>query len=67
VTTNDVVVSPLVAGEVNGLLVNEGDTVKRGQLLATIRPDEPRADLASCGHTPPDPSEEGSATRAPLA
>ena len=51
VTTNDVVVSPLVAGEVNRLLVTEGDTVKRGQLLATIRPDELRADLAYYGHT----------------
>ena len=51
VTTNDVVVSPLVAGEVSRLLVTEGDTVKRGQLLATIRPDELRADLAYYGHT----------------
>jgi len=51
VTTNDVVVSPLVAGEVSRLLVNEGDTVTRGQLLATIRPDELRADLAYYGHT----------------
>ncbi len=51
VTTNDVVVSPLVAGEVSRLLVNEGDTVKKGELLATIRPDELRADLAYYGHT----------------
>jgi HlyD family secretion protein len=51
VTTNDVVVSPLVTGEVSRLLVTEGDTVKRGQLLATIRPDELRADLAYYGHT----------------
>ena len=35
VTTNDVVVSPLVGGELSRLLVTEGDTVKRGQLLAT--------------------------------
>jgi HlyD family secretion protein len=51
VTTNDVVVSPLVGGEVSRLLVNEGDTVKKGQLVATIRPDELRADLAYYGHT----------------
>jgi multidrug resistance efflux pump len=51
VTTNDVVVSPLVSGEVSRLLVTEGDTVRRGQLLATIRPDELRADLAYYGHT----------------
>jgi multidrug resistance efflux pump len=50
VTTNDVVVSPLVGGEVSRLLVREGDTVKRGQLVATIRPDELRADLAYYGH-----------------
>ena len=51
VTTNDVVVSPLVGGEVSRLLVKEGDTMKRGQLLATIQPDELRADLAYYGHT----------------
>jgi HlyD family secretion protein len=44
VTTNDVIVSPQVAGQVVQLLVNEGDTVKQGQLLATIAPDELKAD-----------------------
>ncbi len=44
VTTNDVVVSPLVTGEVSRLLVAEGDVVKKGQLVAVIRPDELRAD-----------------------
>ena len=51
VTTNDVIVSPLVTGEVSQLLVNEGDTVKRGQLLAVIRPDELRADSSFYGHS----------------
>lgn len=46
VTTNDVVVSPQVAGEVAQLLVSEGDVVKKGQLIATITPDELRADTA---------------------
>lgn len=46
VTTNDVVVSPQVAGLVGELLVTEGDLVKKGQLLATITPDELRADTA---------------------
>jgi len=46
VTTNDVVVSPQVAGLVGELLVTEGDLVKKGQLLATIAPDELRADTA---------------------
>jgi multidrug resistance efflux pump len=46
VTTNDVVVSPQVAGRVDRLLVNDGDTVAQGQLLAVIAPDELRADSA---------------------
>ncbi len=46
VTTNDVVVSPQVAGVVGELRVTEGDFVKKGQLLATITPDELRADTA---------------------
>ncbi len=44
VTTNDVIVSPQVAGQIGQLLVSEGDFVKKGQLLATITPDELRAD-----------------------
>src|SRR6185503_13403160 len=44
VTTNDVIVSPQVAGQIGQLLVTEGDVVKKGQLLATITPDELRAD-----------------------
>jgi len=46
VTTNDVVVSPQVAGLVGELLVTEGDLVKKGQILATIAPDELRAETA---------------------
>jgi multidrug resistance efflux pump len=46
VTTNDVVVSPQVAGQIGQLLVTEGDAVKKGQLLATIIPDELKADTA---------------------
>jgi len=46
VTTNDVFVSPQVAGQVGQLLVAEGDTVKKGQLLAVLTPDELRADTA---------------------
>jgi multidrug resistance efflux pump len=46
VTTNDVIVSPQVAGQIGRLLVTEGDVVKKGQLLATITPDELRADTA---------------------
>ncbi len=51
VTTNDVVVSPQIAGQVSRLLVREGDTVKRDQLLAVIAPDELRADQAYYTHS----------------
>ena len=40
VTTNDVMVSPQMAGQIQQLLVTEGDTVKKDQLLAVLTPDE---------------------------
>lgn len=46
VTTNDVTVSPQIAGQLAKLLVKEGDQVSAGQLIAVIAPDELRADLA---------------------
>jgi multidrug resistance efflux pump len=46
VTTNDVVVSSQVAGQLSQLKVKEGDTVTKGQTVATIMPDELRADSA---------------------
>lgn len=46
VTTNDVVVSPQIAGEIDQLLVKEGDTVKKDQLIAVLAPDELRQDQA---------------------
>jgi HlyD family secretion protein len=46
VTTNDVIVSPQVAGQIGQLLVKEGDLVRKDQLIATIIPDELRADTA---------------------
>jgi len=57
VTTNDVVVSPQVGGQVQKLLVKEGDSVSAGQLLAVISPDELAADQAYYAH-----SAEGAAT-----
>src|SRR5262245_22370793 len=44
VTTNDVIVSPQIGGQIGQLLVKEGDEVRRDQLLAVIRPDELRAE-----------------------
>src|SRR5215510_8146441 len=50
VTTNDVVISPQVAGQIARLQVNEGDTVKAGQLIAVINPEELQADTAYYSH-----------------
>jgi HlyD family secretion protein len=57
VTTNDVIVSPQVAGQVQKLLVNEGDSVVAGQLLAVISSGELAADQAYYSH-----NAEGMAT-----
>jgi len=46
VTTNDVVVSPQIGGQLERLLVAEGDAVRKGQLLAVISPDELQAETA---------------------
>src|SRR5438094_3895550 len=44
VTTNDVVVSPQIGGQIGQLMIAEGDPVKKDQLLAVITPDELRAE-----------------------
>ena len=44
VATDDVQVSSQVQGRMQKLLVRQGDTVKKGQLLAVILPEELRAD-----------------------
>jgi HlyD family secretion protein len=51
VTTNDVIVSPQIAGQIAELLVKEGDTVTRDQLLVRIVPDELAADRAYYTHS----------------
>ncbi len=51
VTTHEVIVSPQIAGRIDKLLVNDGDTVKRDQLLVSIVPDELRADSAFYSHS----------------
>ena len=40
VTTHDVIVSPQIGGRIEKLLVTEGNTVKKDQLIAVIAPDE---------------------------
>ena len=51
VTTNDVVASSQIQGQLGQVLVKEGDTVKAGQLLAVIEPQELRADQSFYLHT----------------
>jgi len=51
VTTNDVIVSPQIGGQIAELNVKEGDTVRKDQQLAVIRPDELRADTSYYGST----------------
>ncbi len=51
VTTNDVIVSPQISGQIAELKAVEGDIVKANQLLALITPDELRADTAYYTHS----------------
>lgn len=51
VTTNDVIVSPQISGQLSRLLVQEGDAVTSGQLLAVIAPEELRAESEYYEHT----------------
>jgi HlyD family secretion protein len=46
VTTNHVVVSPQITGRISQLMAQEGDTVKAGQKLAVLSPDELREERA---------------------
>jgi multidrug resistance efflux pump len=50
VTTNDVIVSPQIGGQIERLAVAEGDTVKKDQPIAVIAPDELKADTAYYTH-----------------
>jgi len=51
VTTNDVVASSQVQGQLAQVLVKEGDSVKLGQLVAVIEPEELKADASYYLHT----------------
>lgn len=50
VTTDQVMVSSQIAGRLDRVLVQEGDTVSAGQLLVVIAPEELRADRAYYTH-----------------
>jgi HlyD family secretion protein len=49
VTTHEVVVSPQIQGRLDRLLVNEGEVVAKGALLAVLAPDELREERAFYG------------------
>ncbi|HYK04973.1 MAG TPA: efflux RND transporter periplasmic adaptor subunit [Thermoanaerobaculia bacterium] len=51
VTSNDVIVSPQIAGRIDRLFVREGDVVKKGQLAALLVPDELRQESAFFTHS----------------
>lgn len=46
VTTDEVIVSPEIEGRIEKLVVNQGDTVTNGELIARIEPELWRADAA---------------------
>lgn len=50
VTTDQVIVSSQIAGRLDQVLVQEGDTVAAGQLLAVIAPEELKANRAYYAH-----------------
>ena len=51
VTTDEVIVSSEIQGRLQQLLVNQGDTVQRGQLLARIQPQEWKAEQSFYVHS----------------
>jgi multidrug resistance efflux pump len=51
VTTDDVIVSPQVTGQIGQLLVNQGDSVVRDQVVARLVPAELQADQAFYLHS----------------
>jgi len=51
VTTEDVMISPQVGGQIGQLMVKEGDQVQQNQLIAVMTTDELEADRAYYAHT----------------
>jgi HlyD family secretion protein len=47
VTTHDVIVGPQIGGRIERVSVVEGDSVKRGQIVAEIAPDELKAESSA--------------------
>ncbi len=51
VTTDDVIVGSQIQGRLEELKVNQGDSVKKGDLLARIQPDQWQADMSYAEHS----------------
>ena len=51
VTTDDVVISPLVGGQIEKMFVKEGDSVTPNEVLARLVPSELQADTAYYAHS----------------
>jgi multidrug resistance efflux pump len=66
VTTHEVNVSPVIQGRLAQLLVKEGDSVKSGQLVAVIDPQELRADQAFYSHSARGAAEQVQESEAAL-
>ncbi len=67
VTTDDVIVSPQVGGQIDSLAVDAGDPVRKGQLIAIIAPGELAADQAFYAHSADAAAAQVAARRADLA
>jgi HlyD family secretion protein len=67
VTTDDVELSSQVEGQIQQLLVNQGDPVHRGELLATIVPRELRAEDAYYSHVAQSQESSASGARSTLS
>ena len=66
VNTDEVQVSPLIQGRLQELLVQRGDTVKKGELLAVIQPDEWKADRRFYENSEKESASQGVQAKADL-
>jgi len=66
VNTDTVQVGPLIQGRLQKLLVNQGDAVKKGQLLAVIQPEEYKADQLFYENSEKQSAAQGDQARADL-
>ena len=66
VNTDEVQVGPLIQGRLQKLLVNQGDTVKKGELLAVIQPEEWKADTLYYENSEKESAAQGEQAKADL-